>query len=221
MVDWWGTIWSYVQVNPVPAYAAVLSTISFLLALPLTIESYRKAKRERGLLLVEHASAGSVLQRGWRYETVILTLINVGSPTVSITGWEVLDFEGWLDTILGRPAHRHEGNGWVVPREATEFTLSLPDGKSPPVSMKSGEHMRLEIHAPYLWPDRARRKVIAVVRFSHSRKPIRIVIKPRDPWNFTDEKGLVDMAQQLPQRVSRKTEAGWQPIDQLGIKPPS
>lgn len=206
-------LWSLFSANPVAAYAAVLSTLSFLMAVPLTIQSYRKSKREGGLLRVERAEAGSVIQEGWRYETVILTLINIGTPTVSITGYDVRVYVGRLNIFLRRNPVFYEGNGWRVLRGAKAFALSLGDGMSPPLPLNSGEPMRLEVHAPQLWPDRAPRRVIAVVKFSHSRRPLRIPIKPNDPWSYTDERGMAEAAQLLSSaRVRRKTERGWEQI---------
>ncbi|WP_147417628.1 hypothetical protein [Sphingomonas cavernae] len=156
------------------------------MALPLTIESYRKARRDRGLLHVERADPGYVVQEGWRYENVIVSLINVGGPTVLITGYDIRVYEGWWNTLLKRNPIIHRGDGWKVARGEKSFSLSLKGGESPPFPVKSGEPTRLEIHADRLWIDRRPRKVMAWVKFSHSKKPLKITILPNDPWSYTD-----------------------------------
>jgi hypothetical protein len=206
----WPQVSTFFSANPVAAYAAILSTLSFLMALPLTVESYRKARRERGKLQVEHAEAGIVSQGGMRYENIIATLINVGTPTVSVTSYELRVYEGYFNILFRRNPVVYIGNGWRVPRGAESFTLSLADGMSPPLPVKAGEPIRLEIHTPPLWPDRMTRSVVFVIKFSHAPLPLRIRISPNS-WNYTDEQGLADLQSRTIAAITlANQEGGWE-----------
>ena len=206
----WLLISKFVSANPVAAYAAVLSTLSFLMALPLTIDAYRKSRRERGKLQVEHAEAGFVSQGELQYENIIVTLVNVGTPTVSITGYELRVYEGRFNILVRRNPVVYTGNGWRVPRGADTFTLSLADGMFPPLPVKAGEPVTLEIHTPRLWRDRTKRRVVVIVKFSHARQPLRILIEP-SRWNYSDAEGLADLQSQTMAAIAlAKQEGGWE-----------
>jgi hypothetical protein len=185
-----------------------------ILALPTAIQNWRRNKRDRGLLSVENASAGHVHQNGFRFENVTLVLINTGLHTVSITGYELKVYDWLVGRVLRPPTITLKGNGWKVPRAASQFTLALRPEDSPPIAVKSGEPVRLEIHASTLWPDRQLRKVVAEVRYQPSARPLRIQIKPKDPWSYTDDKGLADQARLLPSLEANQFKGGqWEQID--------
>jgi len=212
----WDAFWASIIDNPVAAYAAVVATVAMILAVPAAMQNWRRNKRDRGLLSTQNASAGHVLQNGFRFEVVTLVLINTGLHTVSVTKYDLKVYEGLLRRLLRRPRFSFKGDGWKVPRSAKNFSLTLKPADGVPISVKSGEHVQLQIHAPTLWPDRRRRKVVAEVRYQPSAGPLRIEITPKDPWSYTDEQGLADQARLMPDMEAKQFNDGeWKPVGPL------
>lgn len=209
--------------NPVAiiaAYAAIVSTASFLLALMLAVQSSKKSKRDAGILNIDRADAGVVTQTNFSYHTFVMNIINTGGPTVSITQYELAVYTGLINWVFKKTPVLHRGDGWRVTRGATSFNLSLPEGASPPFALKSGEPTRLEIHTERIWNDSRFRRVVWRVWHSHSPKPQVVKFKPLLPFSYLDSAGIADEQQKLLLGTSNAkykrhsyTVEGWQTVE--------
>lgn len=208
-------VYDLVLESPIAAYAAIVSTLSFLIALPLAVSNYRRNRRERGLLRVQQPTAGQRSVESFRTDLITADVMNIGGTNVSILSFYVASYAGLLNIFLRRNGTIYEGDGWRLvvdharlvkrrPDRIPAASSSVDNNMTVPFVLAAGDTKRLEIQAVGIWPDRDQRRVELVIEHSHSKAPMRVPVRPLDPWSYSDQRGILESEQALKQGEYRK-----------------
>lgn len=181
-------LWPLFASNPLAAYGAVVSTLSFVLAGFLAVQAYRKHRRDLGLLKIERAGPGSVTGLGFSYQTINIVLLNLGSTTVSVTRYDAVGFDGWFSRLLGRNPINFKGSGWKLDSDTNFESHSLRTKDDPPIPVKVGESIRLRIDAKRFWPaHKSERAIFVRIWYSHARRPLKRFVAPNEYCVLSDK----------------------------------
>jgi hypothetical protein len=114
-----------------------------------------------------------------RFDIIEALIVNGPGPTCTITRYDLEIYEGIQSWLRFRPTRVIPGNAyWPI----------NPNGRRPgPISIKTGESETIDLYAPAVWPDKARRIVYFTARYTGSKRVLRKSVRPVFPRSYSDK----------------------------------